>query len=102
MAASTSANLCTEIRQSLLPTCFSLILPGQVSTASRVRRPGESWRTGHVRRSGMQVTVAFGGMRSGVPLGVPFPEFPGLCSTRLPRYPLQAIFETGSSNRRCA
>jgi transposase len=25
------------------------------------------------------------------PLGVPYPEFPGLCSTRLPRYPLQAI-----------
>jgi hypothetical protein len=25
------------------------------------------------------------------PLGVPHPEFPRLCSTRLPRYPLQAI-----------
>ena len=25
------------------------------------------------------------------PLGVLYPEFPGLCSTRLPRYPLQAI-----------
>ena len=24
-------------------------------------------------------------------LGVPHPELPGLCSTRLPRYPLQAI-----------
>jgi hypothetical protein len=25
------------------------------------------------------------------PLGVPHPELPGLCSTRLPHYPLQAI-----------